>query len=149
MNRRLLSNCLLSLSIKGFSKVTIDNSDRFLSFDGCSPIIKWLKEVCSSGKSFKESMLSFTDYVIIDKKMSFDQRWSAPWWRWSRLAQHVHTLSLRTFKPTIRRTELQDIPVNFSTYVGPLLDQGLFLYLHIDQRCSEYRRMTMMMAVRD
>jgi len=63
--------------------------------------------------------------------MSFDQRWSAPWWRWSRLAQHVHTLSLRTSKPTIRRTELQDIPVNFSTYVGPLLDQGLFLYLHI------------------
>ena len=55
-------------SIRGFGKVNIDHSDRFLSLDGCSPIIKWLKEVCSSGKSFKESMLSFSDYVIIDKK---------------------------------------------------------------------------------
>jgi len=33
---------------------------------------------------------------------------------WSRLAQQVHTLSFRSSKPTIHRTELRGISVNFS-----------------------------------
>ena len=43
---------------------------------------------------------------------------------WSRLAQQVHTLSLRSSKPTIHRTELRDIPVNFPISLGLLLDPG-------------------------
>jgi len=48
---------------------------------------------------------------------------------WSRLAQHVHTLSLRSSRPTIRRTELWDIPVNFSISLGLLLYRYPWLVL--------------------
>jgi len=44
---------------------------------------------------------------------------------WSRLVQQVHTLSLRLFKLTTRRTQLRDIPVNFSLSLGLMLDPGL------------------------
>ena len=50
---------------------------------------------------------------------------------WLRLAQQVHTLSLRSSKPTIRCTELRDIPVNFSISLGLLLEPGLSSWLHI------------------
>ena len=50
---------------------------------------------------------------------------------WLRLAQQVHTLSLRSSKPTIRRTELRDIPVNFLISLGLLLDPGFSSWLHI------------------
>ena len=41
---------------------------------------------------------------------------------WSRLAQQVHILSLRSSKPTIRRTALRGIPVNISgTFAGPMV----------------------------
>jgi len=50
---------------------------------------------------------------------------------WSRLVQQVHTLSVRSSKPTTCRTELRDIPVNFSISMGFLLDPGLSSWLHI------------------
>ena len=56
---------------------------------------------------------------------------------WSRLAQQVHILSLRSSKPTTRRTELRDIPVNVSISLGLLLDWGLSSWLHISSAtCS-------------
>ena len=50
---------------------------------------------------------------------------------WSRLAQQVHILSLRSSKPTTHRTEVRDIPVNFSISLGLLLYPGLSSSLHI------------------
>ena len=43
---------------------------------------------------------------------------------WSRLVQQVHTQSLRSSKPTIHRTELRDIPANFSISLGLCWTQG-------------------------
>ena len=50
---------------------------------------------------------------------------------WSSLAQQVHTLSVRSSKSTNSRTELRDIPVNFSISMGLLLDPGLSSWLYI------------------
>jgi len=50
---------------------------------------------------------------------------------WSRLAQQVHILSFRSSKLTTHRTELRDIPDNFSVSMGLLLDPGLSSWLCI------------------